>query len=1847
MRNGAISFVLFLLLGLRAVSGPFVSACLDTPPSQGSSSLTVNTVVANGDGGVSSVRAVCRVVSFAAVEAAYGRDALGLPQSELLPVLDGTVDGNLVTEGSASADPGLSAPVAVPLTLAAPLRPTDIVYITVEGLDTAGDAVGTARQLIVPVDATPPIPDDIRLHLLEADGSVVAGVEISHDEDLASVTFRAVAAHPSVLIQAGGMIGHVSSLLEEETQTTRPVPEAAAEAVPEEGGDGDAVPAPAPAKATTSASAVFHTKSMSALPDGAVVYVSVTATDVFGNARAHSEVFPVANIAPTSITGISLVVLNSNLKGFGQTSCVRVEGTLADGGKVDLTGADGLHLASSNNDSAFVTTDGKVTSLQHGTSTITASYGDYQASQDVTVADGYTLKALEVQTADPLTIVGVGSTHQLSVKGILIDNGGAVVDEIDVIEGQYVLDFTIDDPAVLSVDGQGLITALKAGTAVVTVDNPYVTTASDQITVTVKDAPPTVTVTSDRYSVASNADFTLTASVEDDSGADGIVSVSFIADDTDLLLVDTTPPFKATIRAPEDRAGRSLKITAFAVDKAGNEGPRSDPIAIAVVAPAPDLDADLSFYTAKDIFDYQLSLEDTEHAGWVTDAKSFTPGAYVVAGVTLGMIVQAEANSLDRVELWINGACVQTQTQVVPVTFHPPDGPTAEPLVAVPCAYSFTYQVPLREAGRSLVLFARGYSGKEYVDTDGYVIQALADTPPTARISSHVDGAAIRDAATHTVTATLEDDCMALGGIVEWYCDGELVQRTDSRLSQVKGNDTGATMGSGTSSWDLSVPKEVYGRTYELRVVITDTAGHQGSSETTELRVQANAPPIVSLTSPVAASSWIAGGVLPLRASVTDDGGSVSVSYYLNGKFVGMSNAGPSYAVDYILPADLAGTSPVVKAVASDEASLKDEAEAGISLVADGIKPAVSIMSPKEGSSILESQNLAVTIGAHDNLKLAKVELYLDDVLETTLEGSDLKPCGGNSFLASHTIEHPNPGFVVGEDLRLHAIAYDATGNSQRSVPVTVSVAAAASAVAPAVEIVYPEDSGDAANPTKFFVGETIDIVTGGIPEGARIAKAQLFVDDPDFSEPALLTDEEAPFQFSYTVPDGAGEHTLAVVVTAADQTTASDSVTIEAVLDSEPPTVCITSPVGQSTLVEGCPADIVAVTHDNRGISQVTFKLETGGTVVTLGSVSVPSSESIAFQEYRYTGWGGITLDSGETSRTVKLWAEAEDTSAGHNTASDSVDIRIVEDAPPSLSLVSPAATASVFADQEVVYKLLAIDDVGVARVDAFLDGQSQNPLWSRSFQGTKNTEVQIPLKFNDAGDHAVVFQVTDTTAQTDTQAATIRVFEDREAPVCRITSPYNGVEMLQSDEITVTVYTQDNLGVQKVRLQVNGEPVGVELTTPSSSRTEIIKVPDPDTFGMLVAQEIHYRTFTTQFSPPSGFAGKPLALTAKASDSTFDTVSAPVSIEVIEDTSPPYVAIASPTAGSVFYAPITDTEPKLKIQASVTATDNAQVASKTLYMAIDGGPRVVVEAPYTISLGPTDTEYSLRLTAEATDSENNTGNALPVVVTVRNGEDNPDRKNLVDQPPTIHLDGPESGHVYYETETVAFKATVEDDLGTRWVNGYSSYLPILAPADGSMQFEPPAGTYATATVAVAGPEGALAIAHDAGAGALAVGMPPGGFREIPATLGFSLECPDAVGKEMAYEWFSVVGDTKTSLASEDDVPIGAAGTPTVELAVPADATALLLEWTVPDTGLLVSSLGFTVDEDEGIVASTTLCCDDGQTVEITHSPCCPRNWRACTTSRRPPPTPARPSTSSSRTRRWSTCATTRSIRK
>lgn len=235
-------------------------------------------------------------------------------------------------------------------------------------------------------------------------------------------------------------------------------------------------------------------------------------------------------------------------------------------------------------------------------------------------------------------------------------------------------------------------------------------------------------------------------------------------------------------------------------------------------------------------------------------------------------------------------------------------------------------------------------------------------------------------------------------------------------------------------------------------------------------------------------------------------------------------------------------------------------------------------------------------------------------------------------------------------------------------------------------------------------------------------------------------------------------------------------------------PFVRILSPADGAAVLEGQAVSVTVEARDDVTVALV--ELLANGNVVRTFTMP-PYAANVA-----------VPLDITE----LTLGARASDL-AGNVGLAGPVRLRVVEDPPPTVSLTSPPAGATLFEGQTVEVRADAADNLGVAEVIFDINGVMRTDT-----AAPYSTMFTIPL-----GTRDLLVQATarDTIGQTTSALRTVAVIPDP-PPTVALTSPGEGATVVEGSLLRVSADASDNVRVDSVTFVVDGVEQPPDVTAP-----------------------------------------------------------------------------------------------------------------------------------------------------------------------------------------------------------------------------------------------------------------------------------------------------------------------------------------------------------------------------------------------------------------------------------------------
>lgn len=972
----------------------------------------------------------------------------------------------------------------------------------------------------------------------------------------------------------------------------------------------------------------------------------------------------------------------------------------------------------------------------------------------------------------------------------------------------------------------------------------------------------------------------------------------------------------------------------------------------------------------------------------------------------LGIQVRFSATATDpngtisKVEFFRNGVLFTTQ-QVAPYTaFWTPTAPGTFTIVAV----------------------GTDNQGATGSDTITVVVPNL---PPVVDITQPANNSSRPTGLPFTISATASD------------LDGTVAQVAFFRGNVLISTDVSSPF---SAVWNPATPGPV-----QVIAVATDNFGAT-ASDTVNLTITANQPPVVAFTQPANGASLTINQPIAMNVTASDPDGSVVRVEFYNGTTLLNTDVSPPFAFNWTAPAAGAYT---LRAIAYDNVNNSATATVNVTVVANQA-PTVALTQPSNLGPFLANRpiNLQATASDADGSVVSVTFL---------VNGAPILVDATSPYAATFTPSQPGSYTIM-------ARALDNNGaTSSSSVVITV-----VPNPAPVVTITQP------ASNVSVLTGTTVNIQFTVTDQDNNVTSIGLFRNG---TQVQTFTGS-GPYSHSWT-PLTAGTFTYIAVATDAGANVRRDTVVVTAVVVN-PPVVQFVNPLNQMTLKTGLPVPVSINASSNGAgtLSQVVFRV--GNTVQN------------TFTQAPYT-----TTWTPPTNGAYNLFAIATDNFG--QTRRDSIRVFAVPNVAPVVDLVQPLNNANVIFGQQVTIQATATDPDGtVASVALQAGSTTLQTFTSGPFQTTWTPPAP--------GTYVIRARATDNNGAVSIDSATIQV-ANFQPPVVQFVNPVMGATVPFGQTAAVQVNANDPDGtVQEVRffqgatllqtrttppytfswtpptpgaynliaraldsqglwgrdsIRVNVAPSNtppvIVIQTPTANQTLALGMPtqvsanitDP---GGAVAQVqllingVQVQSFT---QPPYAFTWTPntagtTRVTFRATDNLGAVRRDSVWVNVIS-VQPPSVAFVTP----VNLASVKTNLPNpVQIQAGSTGSTVTQVVFRV-------GSTIVstfTQAPYSTTWTP-PTNGAYNLIAIATNSFGMTSRDSIRVFASPN------------QPPVVDLTQPLNGQSVLLGQSVSIQATASDPDGTLTSVVFSANgttLQSFASGPFQLNWTPPvAGTY------------------------------------------------------------------------------------------------------------------------------------------------------------------------------------------
>ncbi len=215
-------------------------------------------------------------------------------------------------------------------------------------------------------------------------------------------------------------------------------------------------------------------------------------------------------------------------------------------------------------------------------------------------------------------------------------------------------------------------------------------------------------------------------------------------------------------------------------------------------------------------------------------------------------------------------------------------------------------------------------------------------------------------APTVTVTNPLSTQTYGVGSAVPFTVT---TSGGNGPIAQVQFFINGAPLSTDTASPYAATWTPVASGTYSLLAVATDSAGVSSNSSSLSITITGNSAPTVSLSTPTAGASLIAGSAVSLVAAASDADGTVTgVRFLANGTIVGTGSSAPFTAT---WTPTAAGVYSVIAEATDNSGNVTSSTAVAVTVLANQA-PTVSLSSPSSGFVLRTGASTGLVATASD-----------------------------------------------------------------------------------------------------------------------------------------------------------------------------------------------------------------------------------------------------------------------------------------------------------------------------------------------------------------------------------------------------------------------------------------------------------------------------------------------------------------------------------------------------------------------------------------------------------------------------------------------------------------------------------------------------------------------------------------------------------------------------------------------------------------------------------------------------------------------------------------------------------------
>ncbi|MDJ1502603.1 Ig-like domain-containing protein, partial [Xanthocytophaga agilis] len=1057
--------------------------------------------------------------------------------------------------------------------------------------------------------------------------------------------------------------------------------------------------------------------------------LTVKATDDNGGITTSSPVTIIVKAAPVNQPPVITITAPANNQTFteGESITVTANATDTDGQvmKVEFY-AGTTKIGESANSPYTISWDNAMSGMYTLTAKATDDKGNVAISTPVVVTVKTTVveptpnQTPVVTISSPISDISLTEGESLNLVASASDKDGSIA-KVEFYTDSTKIGEAISVPYSIS------WTNIAKGTYSVTakaIDNENTSAISQAITVTVGTKPnqiPVISITSPATGTSLTEGATLSITTNATDGDGTIAKVEFYANETKLGEA-TNAPWSFSWA---NLSAGAYAITAKAIDNVGGSATSAAVnlnVATKVTTPRP-----------------------TPNVVPVISITSPSNNANFTEGGTAPITATASDSdgSIAKVEFYVNNSKIG-ETTSTPYTFK---------------------WTGLAVGTYSLTAKATDNSGATTTSTPVAII--VKATPvnqvPVVSITSPANNTSfiVRNAVSITASASDKDGSIAK---VEFYAN-------ETKLGE-------ATSAPYFISWIPSATGS-----YALTAKAIDNQSGVSTSSVVNVIVTApaNQLPSVTLTSPVANSSYPTGSSINLTATATDSDGSIAkVEFYVGSMKVGEKTSSP-YSFSW--NAATAGIYTITTKAIDNAGGIATSSPVSVTITAPNQAPTIAITSPVMSSTYIVGNAITINASVSDaDGKVSKVEFY-----------------AGSTKIGETTT---SPYFInwspsAAGTYALTAKATDDKGGVTTSAVVSIVIKAAAVNQPPVVAITSPVTNAS------FISGNTVTIIANATDGDGSIAKVEFYAGSTKIGESTT-----SPYTITWNAVS-LGTYSLTAKATdnsGATTTSTPIVITVKAAVVETPtpsnnaPTVRITSPTANSVYTTGQNITITADAKDVDGtIQKVEFFIN--DSKVTEKSAG-PWSINTTLKEGSYVLTAKATDNKGAVTTSTPVTIVINATSSTTNTL-------------PAVLITSPANNTTFTEGGTAPITASASDNDGsIAKVEFYANNIKIGEATSAPYAFNWSSLV--------IGTYALTAKAIDNRGGIATSSPVtiiVKAAPVNQPPVITITAPANNQTFTEGESITVTANATDTDGqVMKVEFYAGTTKIGETMSVPYS---------------------------------------------------------------------------------------------------------------------------------------------------------------------------------------------------------------------------------------------------------------------------------------------------------------------------------------------------------------------------------------------------------------------------------------------